>query len=158
MTSAGSSRCGGVVVVLWVAAKWLNFSPSSKKKASDPLEMAHFCFLYLWSHSFSYYPELVTIGGGRDTDRLVKWQLPFYTELSFTTMEWYSNHITSDTLTIPLSISYFPLSWIRPEVLEFLHFERKPAPHSKQALHSSADNPGLKIRWANFHFHRFTLS
>lgn len=45
-----------------------------------PSEKTHFHCLYLWSCSFVYSPELLTIGEGRDVAWLLNWELHFYAQ------------------------------------------------------------------------------
>uniref|UniRef100_A0A3P9DCN9 Phospholipid phosphatase related 5b n=1 Tax=Maylandia zebra TaxID=106582 RepID=A0A3P9DCN9_9CICH len=80
---------GGILVrcpihLNWLLSMWRSssstLSPSRmaelptlslRDRASHPSEEAHFCRLYPRSRSFSHYPQLVTIGEGRDVDRPV---------------------------------------------------------------------------------------
>lgn len=69
--------CAGVAVLLWAP------HPVFKGVHRHPSEETHFRHLHLWSYSFSQYPELVTVGEGKNIDQLVNWELYFHPQLSF---------------------------------------------------------------------------
>lgn len=73
-TSTGSSQFEGVAALLWASPKWSSYLFFSPKED-------HFCHLYLQSHSFGHYPDLVAVGKGMDVDLPVNRQLCFHAQL-----------------------------------------------------------------------------
>ncbi len=85
------------------------WAPHSISKAgpSHPMEETQFCHLYLWFHSFSHYPKLMTIGQGWNVDRLVRWKLWHLAQLSL-------DHNGLVQLSRYYFYPFYPHSWTRP--------------------------------------------
>ena len=58
-------------------------SGKEKREPSHLTELAHFGRLYLQCCSFGHYPELMTIGEGRNKDQPINWKCLFWLSCHF---------------------------------------------------------------------------
>lgn len=101
---------GGAAAILWPPPGDLPLHSICKGGPRYPAEKTNFSRLYPWSHSFGYYPKLVTMDEGMNVYWEVNWELHL-----LVISERYSACITAEATLIQLL--YFILCFIFPSFL-----------------------------------------
>ncbi|XP_062311935.1 uncharacterized protein LOC134016604 [Osmerus eperlanus] len=135
--------------------------PISKGEPGHPAEKTHFGRLYSRSRSFGHYPQFVTIGEGRNVDRLVNRELRLSTQLLLHhNGPMQSPHHCGRRTDPPVDLALHP-SLTReqdPEILELLRLGQDLLPDPEIALHLfPVDNHGLRFGGADSHPSRFAF-